>query len=249
MTASPHLTPIARTSVSDEIVKRLLGLILDERLRPGDRLPTERALMGRLAVGRSSLREAIKTLSALGIVRVAVGEGMFVGDGDTAAVARPVSWALLMSEGSTREVIEARRAVELELAGLAAERASPAEVAAIGERLAAMRASRRDAEAYSRCDVEFHLAIARAAHNRVLLGVLETLRHLLRVWIVEVQLDYEDKSASLAEHIPIYAAIQARDAAGARRAMAAHLDSAGRRLLAIVATHAGDDARRRAAPP
>src|SRR5262245_35819330 len=90
--------PITRTTVADEIVKRLVDLILEGRLKPGDKLPSERELMDRLAVGRSSLREAIKMLRAIGVVDVAAGEGMFVGRGDASALTQPLSWGLLLSE-------------------------------------------------------------------------------------------------------------------------------------------------------
>ncbi len=234
MIESRHLAPIPRTTVADEIAKRLLALILDEGLRPGDKLPSERELIARLAVGRSSLREAIKMLSTLGLVRITPGGGTFVSAGDIAALARPLSWSLLMRSESTREVIEARQTVEVAMAGLAAERATAADIADIGERLVAMRASIHDAELFTHRDIEFHLAVARAARNQVLFQVLEALRHLLHAWIARVQLSYDDKLRGYVGHEPIEAAIRARDSEAARRAMAAHLDRAGVRLLALV---------------
>jgi DNA-binding FadR family transcriptional regulator len=230
-----QLAPIARPTITDEIVERITGFILDEGLKPGDKLPSERDLMARLAVGRSSLREAIKTLSAIGIVEVAVGEGMFVGGGENSVLAKPLSWGLLIGEHGTREVIEARRVIEVELAGLAAARATDEEVAAIGERLAAMRANRDDAEAFTSQDQEFHLAIARAARNSVLYHVLDTLRHIVRVWIYKTFSEYEDKGPGFAEHDAIYEALRGRDPRAARRAMEAHLDAAGARLLTLLA--------------
>jgi GntR family transcriptional repressor for pyruvate dehydrogenase complex len=146
MIDSPYLAPIQRTTVSEEIVKRLVSLILDAGLRPGDKLPSERELMARLAVGRSSLREAIKTLRALGIVKVTGGSGTFVANGNISALTQPLSWRLLMTEHITREVIEARRVVEVELASLAAERATPEDIAAISQRLETMKAATTDAE-------------------------------------------------------------------------------------------------------
>ncbi len=237
-----QLTPIARATITDQIVERITTFILEEGLRPGDKLPSERDLMARLAVGRSSLREAIKTLSAIGIVDVQIGEGMFVGAGQASLLTKPLSWGLLIADHSAREVIEARRVVEVELAGLAAERATAADLAAIGERLAAMHRSAGDAEAFTRADQEFHLAIAAAARNGVLYQVLDTLRHIVRIWIYKTFSEYEDKQPGLAEHDAIAAALRGRDAAAARRAMAAHLDAAGARLLALLAD-ARDDAR------
>ena len=97
-------------------------------------------------------------------------------------------------ERSAREVIEARRVVEVELAGLAAARATDLEVSAIAEKLALMQASLHDADAFARYDLEFHLAVARAAHNQVLYHVLDTLRHVLRAWFVEVFPRRSDKT-------------------------------------------------------
>ncbi len=230
---SPHLVPIHRVTVTDEIVTRLTNMIVDEGLRPGDKLPSERVLMRKLAVGRSSLREAIKILSGVGIVEVSVGEGMFVSGGGTSILSKPLSWRLLIGERSTEEIVEARRVIEVELAALAAERATPDEVAAVESYLAAMNENRKSPEAYSRYDLEFHLATARAAHNAVLLQVLDTLRNIVRAWIDKNIADYEVMPQSLEEHIPIYESLLARDPEAARRSMALHLNRAGARLLAI----------------
>src|SRR5262249_39354294 len=151
----------------------------------GDKLPSEQELMARLAVGRSSLREAVKTLAALGVVEVAVGSGMYVADGDTAMINRPLFWGLLMSDQSTPDVVEARRAVEIELAGMAAERATDAEIEAIRGKMALMEQHLDDPDAFARYDLEFHLAVAEAAHNEVLHHVIDTLRHVMRVWFRE----------------------------------------------------------------
>jgi DNA-binding FadR family transcriptional regulator len=231
------LAPIARTSVTDQVVTRLIGLIVDEGLKAGEKLPSERELTARLGVGRSSLREAIKTLEAIGAVEVSVGEGMFVGRGQTSLLAKPLAWGLLMSEASAREVVDARRVVESELAALAADAATAEDVAEIAARFETMRASLGHAELYSQADLEFHLAVARAAHNAVLYHFVDTIRHLVRVWVVQNYTDFtpEERVRAHDEHAPIVAAIAAHDAAAARRAMAAHLHVAGTRLLAVVA--------------
>lgn len=237
---SPHLTPIERMTVGDEIVRRLTNYILDHGLKAGDKLPTERELMSMLSVGRSSLREAIKTLSAVGLVRVAVREGMFVGGGDSSVLSQPLSWALLLGEQSTREVIEARRAVEIELAGLAAERATPAAIATIAAVHDQMRGARGDGAAYTRADLEFHLAVARAADSRVLFHILATLRHIVEAWIEKTVTGNRGRPRSLDEHTPIVDAIRRHDRDLARAAMASHLNAAAARLLALVAREEQD---------
>jgi GntR family transcriptional repressor for pyruvate dehydrogenase complex len=228
------LAPIARPTITDQIVERITAFILDEGMRPGDKLPSERELMVRLGVGRSSLRESIKTLSAIGIVDVQIGDGMYVGSGGTAVLTKPLSWGLLIGEHNIREVIEARRAVETELCALAAERATDEELATISGHYATMRACDDDAEAFTQADQDFHLAIAAAARNGVLYHVLDMLRHVVRIWIFKTYSEFPDRAAGFDEHAAIEAALRARDPAAARQAMGAHVDGAGDRLLALL---------------
>jgi GntR family transcriptional regulator, transcriptional repressor for pyruvate dehydrogenase complex len=232
--ARPRMAPIVRTSVTELIIPRLTGYILDAGLRPGDKLPTERVLMEELGVGRSSLREAIRTLSALGVVRVASGEGMFVGDGRT-ILTQPISWRLLMGDDSSSEVVEARRLIEVELAGYCAQRASAEEVAEIERHLTTMRETRGDPERFTDADAEFHYAIARAARNRVLFQVLETLHNVVRVWIYRNFVEFSDETMqSYQQHVPVFEAIRDGDADAARRAMGAHIDNATSRLRVTI---------------
>ena len=223
--------PAQRNRTADDLVERLIHLILESGLKPGDRLPSERQLMAQLSVGRSSLREAVKALSAMGVLEVSVGSGTFVGNGSRAILTKPLSWMLLMGEQDCRDLIEARRVIEGELASLAAERATDEELAAIGERLALLRVSTENAEAFTRYDLEFHLAIARAAHNQVLAQVVDTLRHILKAWFIEVYSRVENKELFIAQHEPIYEALRARDPERARRAMVEHMDHGLKWLL------------------
>ncbi len=234
MIESPELTPIMRTSVADEIVKRLVDLILSGRLKPGDRLPSERELMARFRVGKSSLREAVKALRAVGVIEVAVGDGMYVGRGDTSLLAAPLPWGLLLSEQSAQEVIEARTTVEAKLAALAAERATDEQLAAIGEQLEQLHASLHDPEAYYRHDLAFHLAVGQAARNRVLYHVLESLHQLMRAWIERVNASLADRLESTTHHEAIYTAICARDPEAARQTVEIVMARGGARLLQVV---------------
>jgi GntR family transcriptional regulator, transcriptional repressor for pyruvate dehydrogenase complex len=237
------IAPIARATVTDQIVERMTAFILDAKLRPGDKLPSERDLMVQLGVGRSSLREAIKTLSAIGIVDVQIGDGMYVSGGQTAVLTKPLSWGLLLGDHSTREVIEARRVVEVELIGLATPRITPADLAEIGALWETMRANDNNAEAFTEADQAFHLAIAKAARNSVLYHVLDTLRHIIRIWIFKTFSEYPDRQPGFDEHAAIYAALEARDPDAARRAMAEHLDAAGARLLSLLDSQSGTNER------
>ncbi|MHB1415180.1 MAG: FadR/GntR family transcriptional regulator [Chloroflexota bacterium] len=236
---SKHLAPIPKTSVTDEVVRRLVEFILDENLKPGDRLPSERTLTEMMRVGRTTLREGMKALSALGMVEVAVGQGTFVSNGQPGMMDGCISWGIFMGERSSEELMEARRTIELDLASLAACRATPDEVEAIGAELAVMEACIEDNEEFTKHDLEFHVLVARAAHNRVLYRMLDTIRHLLRLVIMDSILTGGDKRQTVRFHATIYRAIRARDASAARESMSVHLDEVAERVLGRTATDAG----------
>jgi GntR family transcriptional regulator, transcriptional repressor for pyruvate dehydrogenase complex len=233
---SRHLGPIPRTNLTEEIVTRFVSLILDEGLKPGDKLPSVRELVEQFSVGRSSLREAIRILSAIGVIDVSVGEGMSVGQGDLSLIARPLTLGLLMGEQSRNDLIETRRLIEVQMAGLAAERATDAEIATISRHLETMRTSQDDHARYSTADLEFHLAIARASHNQLLYNLLHTLRHILGALIAKVVVDYDANHMpqSFRVHLPIFAAIRSRKGQAARQAMAVHLDRLEERLTLAI---------------
>lgn len=230
MPESNHYSPIPRANLTEEIVKRIINIITELGMKPGDKLPTERELVATFRVGRSSIREAIKILSAIGVVRIVAGAGMFVGNGNLSLLAKPLSLGFLRGGRGTAELIEARRLLEVELAGLAAERASTEEVASMKDGLAEMHAHQEDIERYTESDIRFHLAVARGAHNEVLLDLLETLQHIIRNWIFKSIEEVEGMPSSIHEHVPIYDAISAHDSVRARAAMNEHLEKAGWRL-------------------
>jgi GntR family transcriptional regulator, transcriptional repressor for pyruvate dehydrogenase complex len=237
MVPSRHLEPIPRTDLTQEIVKRLVSLIVEEGLKPGDRLPPERELITQFSVGRSSLREAIRILSAIGVVRVAVGEGMFVGSGDLSSIVQPLTLGLMIGEQSRNDLIETRRLLEVELAGLAAKRATEEEIAEIRAELETMRECQfTDLKRYARADLDFHLAIAKASHNQLLYHLLQKLRHVLGA-VIEKAVVYYDSTQmpqSFKVHVPIFEAIHKREVQAARRGMAAHLDRLESRLTTAI---------------
>jgi len=227
-----NLEPIERRSVYDEVVVRLGEYIVQRGLRPGEKLPPERELMESLRVGRSSLREAVKALRAVGAIDVVAGGGMYVGRGGTTALSKPLSWAVFFNANSINQAVEARRILETELAGLAADRVTDDELAALRGHLDQMSAAASDPAAYLAADVAFHLAIARAAHNDVLYYALEMLQHVVRAWIRRILRKANGEPVSLDEHARILAALERHSPDDARRAMSAHIDAASRRLLA-----------------
>jgi len=229
----PLIPRVERVSVHNKVVELLVTYILEQGLQAGDKLPTERELATMMGVGRSTLREATRSLAAMGVIRIKP-RGTYVGGGESSILTQPFAWGLLMGAHSAREVIEARSVVETALTESAATNATDEDLTRLREALEAMHATVTEPEEYVSNDLAFHLAVARAGHNVILLHVVRTIQLVIRAWIEKVIREYERTPVSYDEHRLVYEAIQERDAARAREAMAAHLGAAGSRLLMTI---------------
>jgi GntR family transcriptional repressor for pyruvate dehydrogenase complex len=196
----------------------------------GDRIPPERELCQMLGVGRASLREALKALEIMGMIETRLGDGTFVcGRGEF--LSRPLLWAITgSSPEDTQQLVEARRCLEVEMAGWAAERATDEELAVIAKHLERMHASSTPNE-FLEADLSFHLAIGTAAHNAIFMNALHLIRNLMRQWIGRTLLVGGVTEVALRQHEEIFEAIQAHDTFAARAAMARHLNDMAKYLL------------------
>ncbi len=227
-----QLTRIERPEpVSMEVVRRLVDMLLSGRIAVGERLPSERQLASALGVGRSAIRDALRPLVLLGLVDVRVGDGTYLKDADSSFLPRVIEWGLLLKADRMRDLIETRRYVEITLAGLAAERRDPESLGLIREKLQQMQSSVAKPTAFVQADMAFHLAIAEAARNRVLSGILTNLQSLLLVWMSRVIDAAGDAGSIYLEHPLILAAIESGDRPAAEAAMAAHIDGATQGLM------------------
>jgi GntR family transcriptional regulator, transcriptional repressor for pyruvate dehydrogenase complex len=210
--------------LSDKVADLLLETILARGLAPGERLPSERELGEQFGVSRTVIREAVRALAAKGVIDVRTGSGLRVAAVDSATVSESMS---LFLRGSNTldypKVHEVRAMLEVEVAGLAADRATEAdleELRTISDRLEAAE----DVEATSVHDVEFHRAIARATHNELHLLLLDSIGDAL-IEIRRENLAGGSRPDTIALHREILDRITARDPDGARRAMRAHLEN------------------------
>jgi GntR family transcriptional repressor for pyruvate dehydrogenase complex len=220
----PTYEPIERQKVYELIAENLLAQIAGRRLKPGDALPPERELTQRYQAGRSSVREALRMLESKGLIE-SVGNGSFA----VATFRNPLnnSLKLLLSldEANMREIYELRRILEAEAAALAAERRSGADIEEMDAAIADMAAGLESdsADAYIDADLHFHLAIAQASGNRLVLHSMHALRDLIRRALMSIYLIPSSPERSLEQHRLIRAAIVAQDAERARDEMHAHL--------------------------
>lgn len=221
---------IKKSSVVESAIERIHDLIKNNDLKEGDRLPPERQLAEMLGISRNSLREAIRVLDMLGVLRVDHGSGMVL---DTSRVSDSVtlhlSFALLLEKEKLRELFEARIAIETECAALAAERATAEEVAALRATFEELAASGSDRSGGIQAELRLHALIAKAAKNAVLEKMLSSLGDILR----ESRETTVPPSGVSAETIEsqsrIIAAIEGRDAAAARDLMRRHIGAVAER--------------------
>ncbi len=172
----------SNSRVSDTIVDQIEAMILEGTMQAGQRLPTERALAERFKVSRPSVRDALQKLNARGLVNRRQGGGTYVADGVGASFTDPLLNLLNEDSHAAESVIEFRHALEGLAARLAAERGTDEDRQLIQRKYDELKRAQviGTLEEEAAADAEFHLAIAEAAHNPVLLHVMRTMFLLLR---------------------------------------------------------------------
>lgn len=215
--------PIERRKVYELVADRLLEEIAARRLKPGDPIPAERQLAETLSVGRSSIREALRMLESRGLI-VSVGHGAFT----VAEYGNPlnVSLALLveMSDGDLHELFEVRRVLEVEMAGLAAERRTEADIDRMRAAIDAMDAGIDSADRYIAGDLEFHQAVVAATGNRIARSMMEAIRDVLRRALHSVYRIPGSPQKSLQQHREILEAVVAGRPDVARELVREHIE-------------------------
>jgi DNA-binding FadR family transcriptional regulator len=210
----------------ETVLRRLEEEMLSGKYAPGDKLPSERALMIQFAVGRGSIREALFALQKMGLVALAPGERAYVTRPTAQNLVRELSGAarqLLAVPGGIRHFQHARRLFECAMAREAAANATPESIRRMFEALEANRTATTVARAVA-SDIEFHYRIAQMANNPVLTALHTALGEWLREQrTTSVKATNSRRNAHLA-HRRIYEAIVARDPDRAAEAMRAHLE-------------------------
>jgi GntR family transcriptional repressor for pyruvate dehydrogenase complex len=205
------------------VVSHIRRLIQRRRLRPGDRLPTERALARDMGVSRPSVRAALHFLTAMGVIRSRQGAGTFIQEGPPSLDSEPLSLLAALHGFTVEEMFEARGSLEVNVAGLSAQRSSGEQQAAMAEEVASMFACLDDPAQYLVHDVRFHRAVAAGSNNPVLAALVDMVSALLYGRRRDTIEGAHDLRESAEMHRKIYQAIRRGDVAQARGAMAEHL--------------------------
>jgi GntR family transcriptional repressor for pyruvate dehydrogenase complex len=222
---------IHRPRVYEEVARRLQALIVDGQLKPGDRLPPERELVRQFQVSRGSVRDAIRVLEVMGLVRSRQGEGTAVRELSADALILPLATALARKRELVTELFDVRRMIEPPIAARAAVHATDEEIRRLEAILVRQRARMRRGEVTVEEDSEFHYTIALTSRHTVVRKVVDVLMDLLRESRARSLLVDGRQETSLTGHRRILRAIRRRDPRAAEKAMRLHLKQIGELVI------------------
>lgn len=215
------------TTLVEEVVGIILDAIKTGELKPGQKMEAEVELAHKLQVARTTLRESIMLLMGMGVLRKD-HEGVFVADDMSQFFANGLI-PKVMVQGKITELYEARKFIEGELAALAAVRASDSDIKRI-KQINQTQAMDCDKESkYKQLDIEFHQAVATAAHNSVLYAMWDVIKHMCELLEIET-VDIETVDTTVKRHEALIEAIEQRDPVAAREC-ARRLVEAGEEML------------------
>lgn len=227
-----ELTKLTKRNHYEEIIEQLRRLITDGTLKVGDRLPSAKELSERFGVGRSTTREALSALKAMGLIDIRQGGGATVRATPPVVSSREVDLpelqSLRVNRATLLELLEARQSLEVSNAAIAADKRTDADLSALRELMAEMEQAIGDDAEGERTDLLFHLSLARMTHNSILVRLFESImghtesaiRDIRRVEL------YASRSVAkrlYAEHLAIFEAVSGSDPEAAASCMKRHL--------------------------
>lgn len=229
-------------AAAEQVVVHVRAMIERRELRPGDPLASERELALQIGVSRTSVRAGLRWLAAMGVVQTRRGAGTFITDGPPTLVSEPLRLVASLHGLELGGLWEVRRVLEAGSASLAAERATPEQIATLSDEVTGMYSALHDPQVFLDYDLRFHRAVAAAANNPMLGAIIEAVAALFfeqrRVGIERAR----NLRESAEQHRRIYQAIRARDPEAARLAMDDHV----RRARLAKATEESPDSADRA---
>lgn len=219
-----------RAGLSEQIAERILQMIKERQLKPGDRLPSERELAVAMSVGRPALREALRALAMMNVIEIRQGAGAYITNLDTAHLIQHLNFVFSLDDSTILELFDARKIVEVGIIELAAQRITDEDVSELEANLQKSIAAMHDPEQFLFADIELHTLIARIARNPILLRFIESIHQLGLASRRRTGRLSGVTEQSIADHQRIVEALIARDPQAARDAMLSHLANVEKKL-------------------
>jgi DNA-binding FadR family transcriptional regulator len=223
--ADSIFAPVTVARASSAIAEQIRSAILTGRLKAGDRLSPERELAEQFGVSRVTVRDALRSLEAMGLIAVKVGArgGAFVTAPTGSKVAQTMSDMMMMSATTPEDIVEARLIVELGTVTLACARARDEDIAQLRELCEHGRQALAAGNYTRELSLDFHAKLGQSAHNGAVGGLTQSFRSTLSMHPLRVREGSRAHELTVEEHMRIVEALERRDGGAARRAMADHL--------------------------
>jgi GntR family transcriptional regulator, transcriptional repressor for pyruvate dehydrogenase complex len=230
---------VSRSTLPEEVANRLLKLIKEQELRPGDKLPAERNLARMMDVSRPVVREALRALALMRVVDIRRGDGTYITSLEPRQLISHLDFMFSKDSVALVQLLEARRVVEAGNVRLAALRITESEVAELEDLVLSLASCIDDPGRFSELDIALHNAVCAAADNFLLLQFMNIVSTLGRVSRERTGGLREVRDAALRDHRRLLEALRAHDPDAAERAMLGHLDHVEERLQSAIGS---DDA-------
>lgn len=217
------LNPVKNIKVYEVIMEEIKDIVKKGELKSGEKLPSERELADKLEVSRTSVREALKALTILGLIESKHGEGNFIKSNFENSLLEPLSIVFLLIGSKNEDIIELRRIIEPEAAGLAAKNITESELRDLKEIMKELNNS-LDAEICAQLDKKFHYKIAQASGNHLISTIMFSISSLIEKYIDSSRIHNINKKVVKLQHEEIYKALESRDSKKASEYVKKHLE-------------------------
>lgn len=216
--------------IYEEVAEAIHEMIKSGQFKPGDKLDSVQQLAENFQVGRSTIREALTAIRAMGLIEIRQGEGTYVKEFEAEHISLPLSTAILMNLQDTQNLLEVRKILEAGTVYTASQKRTEQNLLTIEAALNEMQLASGNEELSEKADLQFHLSIAEASQNPLLVSLMnhvsgligETIRETRRLWLFSEQITVD---RLYEEHRTIYEAIKAKDGEKARALMLIHLEN------------------------
>jgi DNA-binding FadR family transcriptional regulator len=202
-------------SAVDRVITMVKDALISEKLAPGDRLPSETELSRQLAVSRGSIREAMKVLSASGVVEVRRGDGTYISRSDRNVVFEPLLFSLILSKENMRQLVELRELLEVAIVRLVLANADDQDLARIEKTVVRLEemveSGDHQPERLTRADVAFHRALGRATKNRMVERIYSFVMDFFTPSIETTHRRQQQGVLARQQHRRIFDALRGRD--------------------------------------
>jgi GntR family transcriptional regulator, transcriptional repressor for pyruvate dehydrogenase complex len=187
------LKPIESKTVVEKIVQQITDSILEGELKPGDKIPTETEMIQTLGIGRNSVREAIKMLSALGILEIRRGDGTYITKNISSLVLDPLVYSVIIEQSSNDEIVELRETLEIDVLEMAIDKVTADDITGLKKLLEDSNDAYRqkDLDKMATIDLEFHFTLIEIARNSMLGKIAKGIIQLFFSSIRKTLQDYE----------------------------------------------------------